>query len=180
MIKIRIAKRYARALFELAEEEGRIEEIGRDLAVIDALFVSDSAIRDGLTSPVKSHEAKAEVLTAIIEATGADKMVGNFLFVMLEARKLTVLPQVNATYMAMADEATGKLRGEVITPMPLEESALQTISAALSKALGKEVILEARQDPSLMGGMVARVGNLVFDASVKTQLQRMKDTLIKG
>lgn len=180
MIKIRIAKRYARALFELAEADNRIEEIGRDLAVIDALFASDAAIRDGLTSPVKSHEAKAEVLTAIIDAVGTDKMVGNFLHVMLEARKLAVLPQVNATYAVMADEATGKLRGEVITPTPLEDSALQTISAALSKALGKEVILEARQDPSLMGGMVARVGNLVFDASVKTQLQRMKDTLIKG
>ena len=80
----------------------------------------------------------------------------------------------------MDDEATGKVRGEAITPMPLEDAALQTISQALSKALDKEVILEARQDPSLMGGMVARVGNLVFDASVKTQLQRMKDTLIKG
>lgn len=179
MIKTRVAKRYARALFELAEADNRIEAVGSDLAAVETVF-TDAAVRDGLTSPVKKHEEKAEVLKAIIEAAGIDAMVGNFLHVLLDARKLAVVPQICATYAKMADEATGKLRGEAITPMALEPSSLETIAAALSKALGKEVILEARQDPSLMGGMVARVGNLVFDASVKTQLQRMKDTLIKG
>lgn len=180
MIKTRIAKRYARALFELASEENRIEEVARDLALLDELVASNAAVRDGLTSPVKSGEDKAQLLAAIVEASAIDTMVANFLNVVLEARKMAVLPQIAATYAAMADDATGKLRGEVITPMPLEDANRETISKALSKALDKEVILEARQDPSLMGGMVARVGNLVFDASVKTQLQRMKDTLIKG
>jgi F-type H+-transporting ATPase subunit delta len=180
LIKFRIAKRYARALFELAQQDGRIEEVGRDLDVVDSLFSSEAAIHAGLISPVTSSEAKAEILDALIDAAGIDKMVGNFLRVLLDARKMAVLPQIATTYSAMSDDAAGKVRGVALAPIALDDEALTKMAAALSKALDKEVILESQQDPSLLGGVVARVGNLVFDASVRTQLQRMKDSLIKG
>lgn len=180
MIKTRLAKRYARALFELAKEAGRIEEIGRDLAVVDSLYQADETLRTGLVSPVVSAEVKARVLDALIEATGVQKTVGDFLRVLLEARKLSILPHVGAEYVSLADEATGKLRGVAIAPTALAEGDVARLSAALTKALGKEVILEAKADPSLLGGVVARVGNMVYDASVRTQLQRMKESLIKG
>lgn len=180
MIKTRVAKRYARALFELAKESGKIEEYGRDLEVVNSLFNSNEAVKSGLTSVVAGHETKTALLDAIIGAAGTDKVVANFLKVLLAAGKMVVLPHVAHEYAALADEATGKLRGEVTAPMAMDKAAMESLSAALSKALGKQVILEARQDPSLIGGVVARVGNLVFDASVRTQVQRMKESLIKG
>ncbi len=180
MIKTRVAKRYAKALFELAREAGRIEEYGRDLEVVDSLFKSDETIRVGLTSVVASHDAKAGVLDTVIDAAGIDKTVGNFLRVLLEAGKMSVLPFVAEEYTALADEATGRVRGEVAAPIALDAAALARIEAALSAALGKKVTLEARLDPALIGGVVARVGNLVYDASVRTQIQRMKESLIKG
>lgn len=180
MIKTRIAKRYARALFEIAKESGRIEEYGRDLEVVHSLFKGDAVIREGLTSIVASRDAKAELLDAIIEAAGLDRVVGNFLKVLLDARKMPVLPEVAAEYGALADEATGKLRGEVSSAMALSAADVSKLSEALSKAMDKQVILEAREDKALIGGVVARVGNLVFDASVRTQIQRMKESLLKG
>lgn len=180
MIKTRIAKRYARALFEIAKEAGRIDEYRRDLEVVDSLFATSAEVRNGLTSVVTTHASKAELLTAIIEAAGLDPMVSNFLKVLLDARKMPVLPQVAEEYAALADEATGKVRGEVIAPTALGAAEMERLSAALSKALGKQVILESREDAALIGGVVARVGNLVFDASVRTQIQRMKESLIKG
>lgn len=180
MIKTRIAKRYARALFEIAKEAGRIDEYRRDLEVVDSLFKTSALISDGLTSVVARHELKLELLDATIEAAGLDKMVGNFLRVLLDAGKMPVLPQVVVEYAGMADEATGRVRGEVTTPVLLDAAEAERLSAALSKALGKQVILESREDAALIGGVVARVGNLVFDASVRTQIQRMKDSLIKG
>jgi len=180
LIKTRIAKRYARALFEIAKEAGSIEEYGRDLGVVHTLYVSDASIRNGLTTVIVGYEAKVALLDAVIEAAGLDRTVGNFLKVLLDAGKMGVLPQVVEEYSSLADAATGKLRGEVTAPMALDGEAVAKLSAALSKALGKQVILESHEDTALIGGVVARVGNLVFDASVRTQIQRMKESLLKG
>lgn len=180
MIKLRVAKRYARALFELAKETGRIEEIGSELASVVQLFEANGALWHGLTSPATAREAKSQALDAVAEKAGLDKTVANFLRVLLDARKMVLLPQVAGAYADLADEAVGRVRGTAAAPMRLDEASLSRLSAALSKALSKKVILDAEQDPSLVGGVVARVGNLVFDASVKTQLERMKDSLIKG
>jgi F-type H+-transporting ATPase subunit delta len=180
LIKTRLAKRYARALFELAKEAGRIEEIGRDLGVVDSLFQSDANVREGLSSPIVNADHKLKILDALIGATGIDKTVGNFLRVLLEARKMVILPQTAVEYAVLADQATGKLRGVVTAPLVLSGEEISRLSAALTKSLGKEVILESKADPSLLGGVVAKVGNMVYDASVRTQLQRMKESLIKG
>jgi F-type H+-transporting ATPase subunit delta len=180
LIKLRVAKRYARALFELAKETGRIEEIGGELTSVVQFFETNGELWHGLTSPATPREAKSQALDAIAEKGGLDKTVANFLRVLLDARKMVLLPQVTSAYADLADEAAGRVRGTAAAPMKLDEAALQRLSAALSKALSKKVVLDAEQDPSLVGGVVARVGNLVFDASVKTQLERMKDSLIKG
>jgi F-type H+-transporting ATPase subunit delta len=138
LIRTRIANRYARALFELAQEADRIA------------------------------------------AAALQPLVVNFLRTLLEARKLPFLGDMVAAYGRMVDEATGRVRGEALTPMPLADSDLEALTSALSRATEKEVILEARTDPSLLGGVLARVGNLVFDGSIRSQLQRMRETLIKG
>ncbi|TLN25711.1 ATP synthase F1 subunit delta [bacterium] len=180
MIKTRIAKRYARALFELAKEAGAVEKVGADLNAVAEAVEKSPALKSGLTAPITSREAKVGALGALVETLNSDALVVNFLKVLLGARKISLLSEVDAEYSAMADEISGRLRGEAIAPMALDEAALGKLSAALSKTLGKEVVLTSREDKALIGGVVARVGNLVFDASVKTQLERMKDSLVKG
>ncbi|MBI5014748.1 MAG: ATP synthase F1 subunit delta [Deltaproteobacteria bacterium] len=180
MIRTRITKRYTRALFELAADAGKIAAIGQDLAVVEGLLASDDALRDALLSPVLTRDAKSQVLDAVIDAGGFDPLVGNFLRILLDARKLPFVPDIAAAYRELADEASGRIRGVAVAPMALEDEDVRALAEALSKAVKKEVLLEAQLDPTLRGGLVARVGNLVFDGSLRTQLQRMRETLIKG
>ncbi|NTU60073.1 MAG: ATP synthase F1 subunit delta [Deltaproteobacteria bacterium] len=180
MIRTRITKRYTRALFELATEAGKVEAVGRDLAALDGLLASDASLKDALMSPVLTRDAKAEILDAVAEASGIDALVAHFLHILLEARKLPILSDVVTAYRALADEAAGEIRGVAVTPMPLDDADAQALAAALSKALNKKVLLDTQLDPTLRGGVVAQVGNLIFDGSLRTQLMRMRETLIKG
>jgi F-type H+-transporting ATPase subunit delta len=180
LIRTRITKRYTRALFELATEAQKVEAVGRDLAALQELLAADASLRDALMSPVLTRDAKAQILDTVIEASGLDSLVGHFLHILLEARKLPLVPDIVAAFGALADQATGKIRGVAVTPMPLDDADTQALAAALSQALKKEVLLDAQIDPTLRGGVVARVGNLVFDGSLRTQLMRMRETLIKG
>ncbi len=180
MIRTRITKRYTRALFELAQEAGKIEEIRGELEAIDTLLATDETVREGLMSPFLPRDVTADILDAVASGSGLEPYVANFLRVLLEARKLQLLPDVVAAYREMADEAAGRIRGVAVSRMPLDESDLSALARALSARVNKEVELDAQIDPGLGGGVVARVGNLVFDGSIRTQLQRMKETLIKG
>jgi F-type H+-transporting ATPase subunit delta len=180
LIRTRITKRYTRALFELAAEAGKVQAIGEDLATVESLLAADEALRDALMSPLMTRDDKSQVLDAVIEAAGFDPLVGNFLRILLDARKLPFVPDITAAYRELADEASGRVRGVAVAAMPLEDEDMQSLAQALSKAVHKEVLLEAQVDPALRGGLVARVGNLVFDGSLRTQLQRMRETLIKG
>lgn len=180
MIRTRIAQRYAKALFELAQEAGKAAEVGQQLGAVSGALSSQEALRTALFSPVLTRAAKGEVLEALVGAAAFDPLVANFLRVLLEARKLRYLDDVIGAYRAMADEAAGRVRGEAVTPRALQDAEVRALTAALTAATGKVVELEARVDPALLGGVVARVGNLVFDGSLRTQLDRLKETLTKG
>lgn len=180
MIRSRLAQRYAKAIFELAQEAGRTARIAEDLAAVQQALTSQEDLRSALLSPVLPRAAKAEVLDAVLASADFDPLSANFLRVLLAARKLPQLDDVIRGFAALQDEAEGRVRGLAVTPMPLQDAQVKALRKALAKALSKEVDLEIRVDPSLLGGVVARVGNLVFDGSLRTQLERMKETLIKG
>lgn len=180
MISTRIAQRYSRALFELAEEAGKISEVGSDLQELSTVIRTDETLRTALLSPLLTRSARSQVMTALVETAAPQPLVARFLAVLLDARKLPCLPDIVAEYQRLSDERSGRVHGEAVTAMPLADKDVAALAKALSSALDKEVHLDARQDPAVLGGVVAQVGNLVFDGSLRTQLQRMKDNLIKG
>lgn len=180
MIRSRIAQRYAKALFELAQEAGKTPQVAQELAAVQEALATQEDLRAALLSPVLPRRAKAEVLEAVLAAAGLHPLSANFLRVLLAARKITELDDVLRAFASLRDHAEGRVRGEAVTPMPLQQAQAAKLREALSTALKKDVELDIRVDPSLLGGVVARVGNLVFDASLRTQLERMKETLIKG
>ncbi|MDW7708962.1 MAG: ATP synthase F1 subunit delta [Deferrisomatales bacterium] len=180
MIRSRIAQRYAKALFELAQEAGKTAEVADQLASVQEALSSQEDLRTALLSPILPRPAKAEVLEAVLASASFDRLAANFLRVLLGARQLPQLGDVLRAFSAMRDEADGRVRGQAATPMPLHDHQVLALRQALAKALSKDVELELHVDPSLLGGVVARVGNLVFDGSLRTQLERMRETLIKG
>ncbi|HSH68348.1 MAG TPA: ATP synthase F1 subunit delta [Deferrisomatales bacterium] len=180
MISTRVAQRYTRALFELAEEAGQLAEVGSDLQELSRVIQTDESLRTALLSPLLTRSARGQVMAALLDTAQPQPLVARFLVVLLDARKLSCLPDIVSEYQRRADERSGRVHGEAVSALPLADADVAALAKALSSALHKEVLLAPRQDPAVLGGVVAQVGNLVFDGSLRTQLQRMKDNLIKG
>lgn len=171
-----VARRYARALFDLAQEQGVVEKVGSELAQVVQTLREQTNLR-GLW---ESQDVPATVKLAFIQEQFGDlsELLRNFLSVLVNKRRETHLPQIYTEYQAMADEAAGRVTVEVRTATPLHESMAGALQARLAAALNKQVKMESRVDPALMGGIIVRVGDLQMDGSVRTRLKRMRERLI--
>ncbi len=175
-----IARRYAKALVQLGAEEGAVERFHSELTTVESLFASNPALGALFANPAYGIEAKREILKDVNARLAASTTIGNFLLLLLERGRIAALPQIVASFSALADELSGVVRPVVTTAQPLEDGQVADIKAALEKNTGKKVALTVNVDPTLIGGIVTKIGNTVFDGSVKTQLTRIEDTLQKG
>jgi len=175
-----ISRRYARALVQLAAEEGRVEAVHGELSRIDAALSASPELTEVLSNPAYGIEAKREILKGVVGKLGLSATITNFLLLLLDRGRLGYLPQIFASFGILADEISGVVRPELISALPLEESQVEAVKASLAKSTGKKVVLTVSVDPSLIGGVVTRIGDKVYDGSVRTQLSRIEDILQKG
>lgn len=178
MIASSIAKRYARALFELATERQEVEEVGRSLEALARAVEESAQLRAVFENPQYLPETRKEVATALAERISAPRIVANALVLISERRRLRHLRAIADVYQRMAEEAAGRLRAEVISAGPLPEAYYQELEKTLSEATGRAVTLVRRQDPTLIGGVVARVGGTVFDGSLKNRLADIRHQML--
>jgi F-type H+-transporting ATPase subunit delta len=176
-----IARRYARAFIDLAEEAKEVAQAGSELTkALETLRSSDGALLDALSNPVFTLEERRGVLEQVAPRLKVGHLTRNLLFVLLEKGRFRLLPQVVELYNGYADEKAGRARVLVETAEPLTPQLETEVIAALQQVTGKHVLIETRVDPSLIGGMVARVGGTVYDASVRTRLQNIKQRLLSA
>lgn len=180
MITNAIARRYAKALVQLGAEEGTVEKFHTELAGFDAVLAGNPDLRSILTSPAYRIEAKREIVRDLVARLALTETVTNFLLLLLDGNRLGYLPQIIASYGMFADELSGIVRPTLTSAMPLDERQVEDIKSALAKTTGKKVVLTVGVDPSLIGGVVTKIGDKVFDGSVRTQLARIEDILQKG
>ena len=176
------AGRYAKALFKLARASGEetMEKTGADLAAFAALSRENNALSTLFRDPVFSPAEKQHVLTSLAEKLDAGKMIRSFLFLLADKHRLALLDSISGEYRKLCDAAKGILRGEMISATPLDEETRATILGQLEKKAGKALILDFKVDESLLGGMLLKVGDNIVDASLKTQLSFLKDTIKRG
>jgi F-type H+-transporting ATPase subunit delta len=175
-----IAKRYARAIFRLGQEQGLIESYAETLSSIADLFDDpELEVAETLVNPLYPLEARYKVMTAIAEAVGADALVTAFLNLLVERKRIDVLKEVVEQVRGMLDLEKNISHGRVTSAIELDDMLLGKIQAKLEELTGRKVILETQVDPSIIGGMIARVGDLVLDGSIRTQLNGLKES-IKG
>jgi len=175
-----IARRYAKALVQLAAEEGAVEKFHGELTGMEALFAAHPDLGSILSSPAYGIEVKRDTLKEVSAKLGMSETIRNFFLLLLERNRLACLPAIVASYSVMADELSNLVRPVVTSALPLDEGRVAEIQAALEKSTGKKVVLKVEIDPSLIGGIVTRIGDKVLDGSVKTQLKRIEDILQKG
>jgi F-type H+-transporting ATPase subunit delta len=169
-----VAGRYATALFELALEEKALDQVASDLNRFnEALDAFDDLVRL-VKSPVFSAEEQGRALAAILEQLKIEGLTRNFLLLVAKNRRLFATPDMIRAFTAMLARHRGEIGATVTAASKLTESQVTALKQALKAALGKDVLLEQRVDPSLLGGLVVKVGSRMIDSSLRTKLNSLK------
>ena len=173
------ARRYARALFSLAGEEGRVEAVRSELAVLERLFAESSELRHALFRPLHPVAERRSVLRELCAQIGSSRTVSNFFGFLVDRRRLIDFDSIQEEYGRLADAAAGRVRARVVSAVRLRDDQRERLRRALAARTGKQVELEEGVDPSLLGGAVANVGGMLFDGSLRTQLEQLHGSLRK-
>ena len=174
-----LARRYAKALFAVSKEEGKFDEYNDALQGLNEVFASDSGLADSLTNPLYPMDVREKVMEGIVASMGVDKVMGNFLNLLVEKKRAGVLPEIAEEFQIMVDEEKNVSHGSVVSAVELSDELQAKVQATLEKLTGKKVELTTSVDPSIIGGVIAKVGDLELDGSIRTQLASLKDS-IKG
>ena len=175
-----IARRYAKALVQLAAEEGAVDRFNGELAKIEELFSANPELGSILSNPAYGIEAKLATLRDVADKLSLSVTIRNFLLLLQERSRITCLPAISGCYSVLADEISGVIRPVIASAFPLDDGRIAEIKAALEKSTGRKVVPQMEIDPALIGGVVTKIGDKVLDGSVKTQLLRIEDILQKG
>ncbi len=176
------ARRYAKALFDLAKQTGpdALAKAGADLEAFAALGKESPELSRLFRDPVFSPEEKRGVITALSGRLEAGAMVRDFLFLLADKHRLSILDRIAAEFRALLDVEDGILRGELVSAVPLGEKIQDKVKGRLARKAGKTLVLDFKVDEALLGGMLLKIGDNVMDASLKTQLSLLKDTIKRG
>lgn len=175
-----ISKRYAKALLSIGKEDGQYEEYGRQLADFVDLCRASGELLPVLSNLQFDLEDRRKVLTALLDKMGVEGVVRNFLNLLLDKGRIALAPDILVVCQGLTDELAGLKRAEIISAGPLEEAEVARIKEALGQVVKGRVELDLKVDQSLIGGVIARIGDLVFDGSVRTQLLGLKESLKRG
>jgi len=176
-VQSKAARRYARALFALAQEEGGVASIRGELDDMARLLAANPDLQRRLFQPLHPVHERRQVLKRVCEQGRGSRTIQNFFAYLIEQRRLVAFDAIHDEFNRLADEADGRVRAEVRSASPLRDQQRARLVEALAQRTGKEVELTVHVDPSLIGGAIATVGGLVFDGSLRTQLSQLRGTL---
>jgi F-type H+-transporting ATPase subunit delta len=175
-----VAKRYAKALLELGRDDGNLEKYGQELSDMVGLLDESPELEQVLSNPGFELEDRKAVLAQILEKTSPSPMVANFYKLLMDRKRIGEIRGIESVYSKLIDDARGITRAEITSASALKDEEIQKLKDSLKAVAGREVQIEVNEDPSLIGGLKARIGDLVLDGSVKTQLESLKDSLRRG
>lgn len=175
-----IAKRYALSLVQLGAEENQVDTFRKELTRIGDLFSSTPEIPAALADPALSRNRKQDLIRRLITACNCSPLISNFLQLVVDKSRTALLGQIIQTFHTLADEHSGILRPDITTAFALDDTQLAKVRNALEKTSTKHVIPRVTVDSTLLGGIVVRIGDTVYDSSIKTQLSRIQEHLQKG
>jgi len=170
--------RYARALFDVANKEGDVQQAGRDLVSFNELVSNHESLAKIFANPAIPAPKKKAVVAQLIAHGGAiAPIVGKLLLLLAERDRLPLLPDIVVAYQSRLMDHAKVVRVEIVTAVSLPPDRVAALEQGLAHATGRQVQLASRIDPSIIGGAIAKVGSTVYDGSVTRQLQKMKETL---
>ena len=166
--------RYASALFDLASEQRQIADVENGLVAFQQMLDSSPDLQRLVKSPVFSAGEQLKAIGAILDKAGIGGLAGNFLRLIARNRRLFAVPDMIRSFRALAARARGEVQAEVTSAVPLSGAQIEALKETLRGTVGKDVQLNARVDPSLLGGLVVKVGSRMIDSSLATKLSTLK------
>lgn len=179
MVSGSLARRYAKAVFEIGNKQGNLDKIGADLRSLAKAWKDAPELETTLASPAIRRADRKKILDAIMQRIGVTPTTTNLMYILLEGERMASVPAIARELDAMIEAKAGRIAAEVVSAKPLDPAQLSQITASLEKLSGKKVSVSHREDPDLLGGVVAKLGDTVYDGSLRTQLRIMRDELSK-
>jgi F-type H+-transporting ATPase subunit delta len=174
------ATRYARAIFDVTLKEGDLRQVERDLGGFDDLVSGHEGLRRVLGNPGVPAPRKRALVQDLVSRDGSlSPIVSKLLLMLAERDRFLLLPEITEAYRQRLMDHAQIVRAEVTTAVAMPADRLNALKDGLSKATGRQVQLENRVDPTIIGGAVARIGSTVFDGSITRQLERMHESLVE-
>ena len=170
-----LARRYAKALFSIGVEDKQVEKIERELGEFQAAVDANAELANFLQDPTVLPNDKRDVLKAITEKMGLSEFVRNFISLLGEKGRIGTFPAIRRAYRILADEHEGKAVAQVTSATALAPELEKNLASTLSKLTGRTVAISSKVDAELLGGIVAEIGGVVYDGSLKTQLRTLRE-----
>ncbi|MFH2065224.1 MAG: ATP synthase F1 subunit delta [Pseudomonadota bacterium] len=180
MKNLAIARRYAKALMLIGKEDGMAEKYRDELNGLAGLFSQGQVLGQTVCNPLYDAEGRKKVLEVVVGKLGVSKVMNSFMLLLFEKGRIGFLTDINDFYQKLADELKGIARASIISATELSSDAVEKIRESLSRMTRKEVKLDVEKNTSLIGGVVTKIGDLVLDGSIKTQLLNMRESLKRG
>jgi F-type H+-transporting ATPase subunit delta len=179
MVTGSLARRYARAVLEIGSANGNLDKLGADLRALAKAMHDSAELVTVLTNPAIRRADRRRVIDGLLQAVGATPHSKNLVYLLLDGERMGSLEAISREVDSMIEAKSGRMTAEVTSAKPLDPEQLGQITAALEKLSGKKVAVTKREDPSLLGGVVAKLGDTVYDGSLRTQLRTLRDELTK-
>ena len=173
MITGSLARRYAKAILGLQP----LDRIANDLRSLAAAMTASEELATLLANPAIRRGDRKKVVDALLDRVDAQPNTRNLIHLLLDGERLPALPSIARELDAMIEAKAGRVSADVVSARPLDSQQIQQITAALERISGKRVDMRRREDPALLGGVVAKVGDVVYDGSLRTQLSNLRDEL---
>jgi F-type H+-transporting ATPase subunit delta len=178
MVTGSLARRYAKALLEIGIKQQTYDALGKELERVADAFKASPELRNALENPVFAIEKRKLILDDVSRRLALSKVVRNFVMLLVDKGRIKYLPDIARVHRALIDEHAGRVRASVTSARPLDPQLEQRLRTALEKQSGKTVILEKKEDPAIVGGIVTQLGDVLYDGSVRTQLENIREQLL--
>ena len=172
-----VSGRYATALFELARDEKSIDAVRADLDQFDAMLNDSADLKRLVRSPVFAADTQSKALSAVLDKAGITGISANFLKVLTANRRLFAVSDVIRAFRALVARFKGEASADVTVAEPLSDKNLDALKTALKAVSGKDVTLHVKVDPSIIGGLVVKLGSRMVDSSLRTKLNSIKHAM---
>lgn len=172
-IQASLSGRYALALFELANEQKKLEAVGRDLAAVAQALAESDAFKALTTSPLVGRDEAVKAVEATAKAMQLDMITGNFLGVLAKNRRLGQLPAVIRAFNTLSARHRGELTAEIVSAHALDDDQVDALKQKLRARMGRDIAVDLRVEPAILGGLVVKIESQMIDGSIRTKLNNL-------